>query len=347
MILYTRGARGIIYIWEIQIKSNYLLMTYGIKGGQMQEQREYIDEGKQGRSAYQQMESRFWSRVNKMRDRGYVDSIDKLTDKVFNRLGFKRPMLAQPLSKVNNIDWRTAYVQPKYDGHRCLITNHLGNIIAYSRNGKLLDTIHHILDEIKIPEGTTLDGELYCHGLTLQRISSYVKRKQPETELIKYVCYDTIEDLPYLARYDAIHEYLNDCKNSEIASTYKITSKKQALDYMMQFREQGYEGAILRHGITSYQDGYRSKSLVKIKVVQDGYFEIVGVSESKEGWGILECVTEAGKFFSVSAPGTIEDKHFVARNPGVFIEQQVRIEFANYTPDGIPFHPVAVDIGKV
>ena len=347
MILYTRGARGIIYIWEIQIKSNYLLMTYGIKGGQMQEQREYIDEGKQGRSAYEQMESRFWSRVNKMRDRGYVDSIDKLTDKVFNRLGFKRPMLAQPLSKVNNIDWSTAYVQPKYDGHRCLITNHLGNIIAYSRNGKLLDTIHHILDEIKIPEGITLDGELYCHGLTLQRISSYVKRKQPETELIKYVCYDTIEDTTYFERYDVICNYLNGCINSEVAATYKIKSKKQALDYMMQFREQGYEGAILRHSDTHYQDGYRSKSLVKIKTVQDGYFEIVGISESREGWGILDCVTSDGKKFSVSAPGTMEDKNFVARNPGAFIGQQVRIEFANYTPDGIPFHPVAVDIGKV
>ena len=43
----------------------------------------------------------------------------------------------------------------------------------------------------------------------------------------------------------------------------------------------------------------------------------------------------------------MEDKNFVARNPGAFIGQQVRIEFANYTPDGIPFHPVAVDIGKV
>lgn len=347
MILYTRGARGTIHIWEIQIKSTYLLMTYGVKGGQMQEQREYIDEGKQGRNIDQQLESRFWSRVNKMRDRGYVDSLDKITDKVFNRLGFKRPMLAQPLAKVKNIDWESAYVQPKYDGHRCLVTNHLGNIIAYSRNGKLIESIDHILQNIKIPEGTTLDGELYCHGIPLQRISSYIKRKQVETKLLKYICYDMIEDVPYFGRYDAIHNYLNNCENSEVSATYKVTNKKQALDYMMQFREDGYEGAILRHGMTSYQDGYRSKSLVKIKTVQDGYFEIVGVSESREGWGILDCVTEDGKQFSVSAPGTREDKDFVARNAGVFVGQQVRIEFANYTPDGIPFHPVAIDIGKI
>jgi DNA ligase-1 len=347
MILYTRGARGTIYVWEIEIRSNsYLLMTYGQKGGLLQEQREYIDEGKQGRSIKEQLESRFWSRVNKMRDRGYVDSLDKLTDKVFNKLGFKRPMLAQPLNKVNDIDWSTAIVQPKYDGHRCLITNHLGDIIAYSRNGKLIETISHILDDLYIPEGMTIDGELYCHGMSLQRISSYVKKKQTETSLINYVCYDVIDDRPYLERFDNMKSLLRANNSLMYAPVIKVFNKFQAKEKMMEYRETGYEGAILRHGDTSYQDGYRSKSLVKIKTTMDGYFEIIDIESSREGWGVLVCKIDDKKF-NVSAPGTIQDKEFMLRNKHDFIGRDARVEFAYYTPDGIPFHPVAVDIGKI
>lgn len=347
MILYTRGARGAIHIWEIQIKDTHLLMTYGHRGGALQEQREYVDEGKQGRSIREQLESRFWSRVNKMRDRGYVDSVDKLTDKVFNKLGLKRPMLAQPLSKVNEIDWATAIVQPKYDGHRCLVTNHLGEIIAYSRNGKFITSISHILDYIEIPEGMTLDGELYCHGVPLQRISSYIKREQAETSLLDYVVYDVMEDMPYVERFEYAKSIIKANDKVKFAPVIKVFNKMQAKEKMMEYKEVGYEGAILRHGTTSYQDGYRSKSLVKLKTTMDGYFEIIDVEESREGWGILVCLTESGMRFNVSAPGTIEDKTFVLRNKHRFVGRDARVEFAYYTPDGIPFHPVAVDIGKI
>lgn len=345
MILYTRGARGQIHQWEITIEDGYLLMSYGVKGGAIQTQKEYVTEGKQGRTVGDQLKTRFWSRIGRMRDRGYVP-LDELSDKVTNTLGLPRPMLAKRIQSVSMINWSKAFIQPKFDGHRCMITRHKGEVKAYSRGGKWIESIEHITSGLQIEEGAILDGELYCHGMSLQAISSLVKRKQDDSSMLKYMVYDIVDDLPYHDRLEIIKQIINDTKNDqiEIASTVPVHSKKMALERSMTFRELGYEGGIVRISDKRYEDGVRSNSLIKIKTVQDNNFKIVGIDESREGWGILRCITESGKFFSVSAPGTVDDKYLIARNPDNFVGKTARVEFAYYTPDGIPFHPVAVDI---
>jgi hypothetical protein len=100
----------------------------------------------------------------------------------------------------------------------------------------------------------------------------------------------------------------------------------------------------LRNGNFPYEDGKRSKSLLKIKSVQDSEFIVIDIERAKDlSMAILICKTNYGKEFRVSAPGTIEQKVHALYFKDSYVGKYVRVEYQNLTIDGIPFHPVATN----
>lgn len=114
----------------------------------------------------------------------------------------------------------------------------------------------------------------------------------------------------------------------------------------------GYEGTMVRHGDTGYEDGKRSKSLMKKKDFQDDEFEIIDVIEGKPvikenvtyKVAIYVCVTNEVKEFNCTSPGTMQDKDAAWNNREKAIGKMLTIKFFNYTPDNIPYLPVALQI---
>ena len=342
-VLYIKDNTGALREWGIKYDEGEIVIRYGQQGGAMQYQTEVVDEGKASRSLDEQIDSRIDSRINKQLDRGYVRSmaVALSRDRPLNSLGLPKPMLAHPIDKVKGINYEDAIVQPKFDGNRCLIYCKDGVNRAYSRNGKPVETIDHILQDIDLEEGMILDGELYCHGHSLQTIVSWIKRKQEQTMLLKYHLYDVV--IPELA-YKERSQFIRTLPLGEsISPVYgdSISSHEALYKAFRVYREQGYEGAILRWGDTGYEDGKRSKSLVKIKEWLDSEFLVEDIIASADGWAILACRTKGGDVFRVSAPGTMEEKKQVLNNRSEYIGQLVTVEYANMTRDGIPFHPVA------
>lgn len=207
--LYKQTPNGIRF-WEAE--ADYpmegILITHGIVGGAIQEQFEHVEENQSGRSVEEQIDLRIESRASKKRDIGYKDSIGEAKlDSSTNTLGFHRPMLARRFDKMTRVKFDGSYLQMKYDGHRCLVTRTSTGLVAYSRNGKRITTIDHILEGIRIPIGVTLDGELYNHGTPLQTITSWVKKRQHSTKKLEYIVYDTIADADYHDRISMIRSY--------------------------------------------------------------------------------------------------------------------------------------------
>jgi hypothetical protein len=54
-------------------------------------------------------------------------------------------------------------------------------------------------------------------------------------------------------------------------------------------------------------------------------------------------MVKPGVTFKVSAPGTLENKKHIWDNQESFIGQFVTVEFFEWTLDGRPLHPVAID----
>ena len=109
-------------------------------------------------------------------------------DFVANAMGLKKPMLAKAVDKCKNNFLHNCFIQYKYDGNRCLVHHGENGLVAYSRNGKPMKNLEHILNDINIPKGMTLDGEIYHHGTPLQTIVSWVKRLQPDTPEAQVYC---------------------------------------------------------------------------------------------------------------------------------------------------------------
>lgn len=337
--LYKKDHKGALRFWSIESDEDELIIEFGQVGGETQIQTESVEENSV-RDLDEQIESRIRSRINKKLDKGYVYSKEEaLTKANTNLLGYSRPMLAAKFANIKtDIDYDKSIFQYKYDGHRCLITNNSGNLIAYSRNSKPITTIGHILQGIRIPEGCTLDGELYCHGQKLQTISSWVKRLQENTLKLKFHCYDVVSNAYYEERLSMMETFVY----GDFAETVPNFRYHGSVNKMLEDSiSSGYEGLIIRPSGFGYEDGKRSKGLIKVKQFHDHEFRVTGIEESKDGWAVLICAMHNGAKFRVSAPGTIGFKTYIKNNPKEFIGKYIRVEYANLTQAGKPFHPVA------
>jgi len=340
--LYKKHKKS-IGVWHINpIPSGLLVQHSTTLNGKLVVHREVISEGKQGRSLSDQTQHRIQSRINKQLDKGYVTTLELARNGPTNTMGLKLPMLAQQFKKVRNKGQFVCY-QPKLDGHRCLVTKQDGKVIAYTRQGKHITTIEHITVGLMgtLPEGITIDGELYIHGTPLQNIGSLIKKQQPGTELLELWVYDLIGDAPFKNRYEKLSRIIKGLPSIKLTPTsFKLVDEVAPL--LTKMIDRGYEGLIIRLSAKGYEDGRRSNSLVKVKRFYDNEFVVTDVIQSKEGWGILCCETTNGLPFKVSAPGTHKEKTGILDNKQDYIGKMVTVEFSMLTNNGIPFHPVAL-----
>lgn len=345
--LFKQDVSGAIRVWEgigsIEGDKGLIEITYGQLCGAMQTQKEYIAEGKAGRTIKEQVMSRLASRVGNRRDQGYVNSLEEAkANKPTNQLNLAMPMLAKDF---NGKIPESFFLQYKYNGNRCMITKQDGELIAYTRKGKRNNNLEHILKDIDIPEGTTLDGELYCHNTPLQTLRSWISRKQENTKKIKYMLYDTILEASYSKRLGAILAY-NLGDNITIAKTRLLAKNSLASsDSIKSFLDSaiglGYEGLIIRTDDTGYEAGKRSKSLLKVKKWHDEEFAVVDILSSADNWAVLVCQTDHG-VFKVSAPGDMSFKKYVLQNKSQFIGKKVTVQYSELTNKKLPFHPTAI-----
>jgi ATP-dependent DNA ligase len=345
--LYRKSAHNKLQVWIISASGSLITIEWGEEGGVLQTQYENVEEGLGGRTLDEQVISRVDSRISAKIATGYVRERSKaIANKAVNKLGLNKPMLATKYADAKDIDYPTSVMQCKYDGHRCLIHFDGQDYTAYSRRGNLITSISEIMDAVKrskLQPGQTLDGELYHHGTRLQTITSWVKRRQPATTLLSYVVYDlmTPEEIFYNQRYSLL-------LNMELSKPIKLAptdttnfTEEQVPSMLSASIAAGYEGLILRRDGFPYQDGKRSKSLIKIKAWEDEEFVVIDITQSREGYALLVCKMESGKEFGATAPGTMEEKYEVWERRDEFIGKHVNVQYANLTDEGKPFHPTA------
>lgn len=336
--LYAKDSKGKLRVWKIFPAAFGYTMISGLLAGKSTSKFVSVIEGKANRTIEQQIELEMASRVKRKRDSGFVNTIDEAqTVDRTNSLGFELPMLAK--AKVEEYDRKRSMVQIKYDGLRCLIKNVGGVQYAYSKSGILYPAVSHIQDFLHIPEGVTVDGELYCHGVPLQTINSWVKKKQTDTLKLEYHVYDMISEDSFPDRLEKLHSY-GLCDHAHVVPTWNI-QEINLVEKMNEVRSEGFEGLIIRQPEVGYQSGKRNTAMIKIKQFLDAEYEVVGITASRDGFARLHLSTPSGKMFRVLAPGTHATKRFILENIEDYIGKSVEIEFAEFSTDGIPMQPVA------
>jgi len=343
--LFRKNALG-IGSWSIWADGDTIRISHtSTIGGSPIHHSEVIQRGCQGRSIDEQVQLRIRSRISKQRDKGYVESMDEAAKGAFNQLGLTPPMLAQVYGGhvPNGV---RASMQRKLNGLRCLITRQDGELIAYSRRGKLITSIHEILAEAAqfVSEGDTVDGELYCHGTSLQTINSWVKRRQANTSRLIYAMYDQISDDVFTDRYDSLRDMVagHDFKRCIVLPRFDYTGEESRAEAFKIARERGFEGLMIRLDTKGYESNKRSDSLLKDKAVFDTEVTVKDIVLSDKGNPVAIAVYN-GKEFKVSLPGSKADVMMAYKDRDKRVGTLLTIEYRELTDDGKPFHAVGVN----
>lgn len=184
-----------------------------------------------------------------------------------------------------------SYVQPKYDGIRCICWNG----IPYSRTQKKIPNFHvqnwfqEHRDFLNLFDGELIVGDptdKLCYRNTMSAIMS----TNGEPKFTFYVFDILIKNMPFEQRMQQAHErftMIERVRPEILDSLYAVpttlcygpedVSKAEAL-----FVSAGYEGAILRAAWGQYKFGRstpRGGELIKLKRFQDAEAEIIGFEE--------------------------------------------------------------------
>lgn len=355
--LWRRNALG-IGTWRIygaqpdsQTRGRVVIAHTSVEGGSEITHVDDVFTNQSGRSIHEQMKLEIDARVSRMRDKGYKSTREEALAGATNQLGLLNPMLAQKITDVKltaqDFAANGAFVQPKYDGHRCLITKRDGEMLAYSRKGKPITTIGHVLEQLYpiMQNDDTFDGELYAHGKPLQEISSMIKRDQEASRSLTFRWYDLDDRHVFRDRYNVmvdLYENVVDKSAVQLAPTGRVDSMSKVYDFFKRCRERGYEGAMLRLSRNGYESSKRSNQLLKIKEREDSEVTTIGCRPSARGWAVLRVRTDWGVEFDVSAPGSVDEKVEVLTNyEAKYHRRRLTIEYACLTTEKVPFHCVA------
>lgn len=349
--LYAPNKDKSIQQWSVYVDGNIVIVEYGKWGGKLQTKKTVCESKNVGRSnettpeqqAVLEAESKYRDQIRK----GYVENVEDVqfnTDK-------SRVMLAQDASKKPHFVKYPCHIQPKLDGNRMLVTfDEYGEPIFNSRGAKVYPSHKHLADQLKYLRDKTgfdsFDGELYVHGMPLQKIVSLVKKVQPDSAKLEYRIYDVpsdkvweerVKDLTKLAGYPTlnIHTVLTEACNSE----------QQAKESINKYMEQGYEGLIIRNLVGKYEYGQRSNDLLKWKLFCSDEAFIYDADSDKNNEAVLRCRLKNGIEFKCKMKGSHNERLY--KNQLQLIGKHITFTYQQLSVDGVPIFPVGIAVREL
>lgn len=281
-----------------------------------------------------------------------------------------RPMLAfRYQDKKKHLSF-PCVVQPKLNGIRMLAQNG----VLKSRSHGLdepkewsLTRLLHIRQELegffnKHPN-KMLDGELYIHGESLQKINSYARvtsaADHDKSAKLYYCIFDCFhEDDPELHYADRMSHVWKELRNKEpirIVNSHIAFEELHLHRFHRLNKSNGYEGTIIRELFAPYgtlttcgNKENRWPYLLKLKDWLDDEFEIIRYQitygrKNERGFE-MTCLTHDGKEFSVGSGLSHFQRDFFEQEPP--IGQRATIKFECYSDAGIPLKPSILEINE-
>ena len=329
-----------------------------------------VDKTKQKRNWKEQYTLQFNSEVKKFLDKGYKE-VEKHPNEypeaelneIFgqaatNQYGVIKPMLAKQESKLTNrkiLDKEWA-VSAKYDGVRCLMYWDGKKVHAASRGGEHYDySTDHIRNELitffKEYPSMILDGELYKHGESLQRISGAARmEKDANTEWLEYHVYDLYDQSnPGMIARDRIQflmdefsNWLNDPECIHIVNHFIISGEDTIWDYHNRFVAEGFEGCVIRNPDKPYKPNGRTNDMLKFKQYKSEDFLVIGYELGTRGSEDMTfiCQLEDGRTCKAMPVGNREVKEeYVENFEEKYKNHLAECTYFNYSDDGTPTQP--------
>lgn len=378
--LYSRDKKGNLLHWTISVVQEDAKAVMYIRHGRVGTNgRPKVYNYKEGKNIgkvnettpYEQAVLEAKSRINKKVNSGYRDVTLEEAEK---EIGFikldknnrPKPMLAKTY-EAGKYDY-PRIIQRKYNGvraelgYKTIQDGLFGDrieVYLISREGKEYPVPKHIekhmLEMLDIyPDifNKKFDGEIYNHGMLLQRIASAIKKPNEDTQYLYYVVYDLKNGNKQAARLKELEKLISTqlylTKEVILAPSTIIYDEQTAYDLANAYIEKGYEGAILRDPEAYYYNG-RSNNLLKIKKTYSTEFPLHDIVDSGrdlyEGLPIAKfiCINpNTGKTFKVTPQGSKEYRYNLYLDKDKLIGKPITVEYRELSKDKVPVHATGI-----
>lgn len=376
--LYKKSGTGAIQEWDISVLTEgetpetaypTIYTIHGQRGGKKQTAREVIKDGKNlGRAnattAYEQAIAEANSKWElQKKKKGYVETVEAAEAGEVDALvqGGIFPMLAQKFEKQAEKVVYPAFVQPKFDGHRCIGIVKDGIATLWSRTRKPINSVPHIEKALVLlsrGQDAIFDGELYNHEYhnNFEQITKLIRPLKPVEghEKVKLYIYDMPSvDEPFEVRNQVIKALFTaapeEAKSAVVeVDTFLVESEAEVPLAFDKFFSNGYEGAMLRTRDNKY-DGHptrRSAGLLKLKKFDDAEFEIVDIKEGvgkMAGKAIFICRAGNGETFDAVKNCPLEELKDYWNNREHLVGRVITVQFQGFTKaKSVPRFPRAL-----
>lgn len=361
--LYKKSSSGAVQQWSIEVQEEtgcaLIVTTHGQVGGKLQQTGDTIWKGKnEGKSnatnCVQQAESEAEAKFNKQIERkGYVADIEKAKAGENDQAGFISPMLAHKYAdRGAKYAKFPGYCQRKYDGIRIIAVIEDGEVSLWSRERKPIISLPHIVKYLEVKfkdESIILDGEGYhCdYHDRFEEIVSFIKQQKtpkPGHEIVQLHVYD-VPSHPgtFKERFEFLKSLKLDGPLVEVP-TYEVRDEDELDEYFNLFLTEKYEGAIFRNSEGLYVSK-RSSDLLKLKVMSDDDFKIVGVKAGRgkmAGKAIFQCEAGNGELFDVKMKGSLDSLIKYLHDRSLWDGKKLVVQYQNLSSAGIPRFPVGL-----
>lgn len=361
--LYKLGANSSIRVWTISYADGKIKSEWGAEGRDFQESVREISTNSSGRSPLEQAKQEAEYRWNKKQNiEGFRQ--DRPKAEFFTGQSMRANKWDPEKNQIK--EW-PVWIQPKYDGLRCMAyIDQEGEIILRTRGNKL---VHHLsgireqaglalkqLQHFSGDDLVILDGEIFCWELEFEVIDGLVTKTKADQafddeELLSFYVFDcnTQTQRDYKERYNLIKKSCKDLDRLCVAPVYLAKDKKSVVKACQKFQKQGYEGVMIRkiHGEYKYS---RCTEIYKYKGDRkDTEGEIIEGKAEQSVFGpaiLWRLRLVNGKEISVRPkghlPGRVEIYKDYMKNPEMYHGKLFRIEYQKLSKYDIPIHPVGI-----
>ena len=249
------------------------------------------------------------------------------------------------------------YVQPKLNGVRALYWQ--GGFQSRDEHFWIPEVIAHLTEQLsRIPSTIILDGELYVHGWSLQKINGAisVNRLSPNasTPHVQYHIFDCLFphqlSLTFSERHEKLRHLLSVASTGlhiELVHTQEVCNEIEADQFYSHYRDLLYEGMMYRanvpYGISDLCTNKENRwdTLLKRKEWLDEDCPIIdvqlGTGKYSSCVGSLELRFPNGRLFSAgSGLSDLQRRLFMDAPP---IGCIAKIKYEMLSDEGVPLKP--------
>lgn len=335
--------------WCAYAVGSDLVMEYGQVGGKIQKKVIPCEAKNVGRSnettAEQQAEKEVTAKYEYQMKTGYFKDIEQA-----KKFRLRKPMRAKNYKDHANKVRLPCYGSPKLNGFRLAMVGG----VAFSKAGiaedltnKPAHLVHFLKDTL---EHVDTDGEIYCHGMSLQDIRSAWLTPQESSSKLKYFIYDHPVDglstAQRLAEIDMLQRLLSTMRAVypvEFVEQRILRTQEEVDAFYQECLDNGYEGAVYRNEDGVYEFDKQSSNMIKRKPRLDAEAKVLSSNVDRIGEGVLLCRLPSGVTFECKMKKPKKGTNYRGYEASLkLIGQWITFEYEELSNDGVPTKPVGL-----